>query len=301
MPTKTPFKVSRGDVIKTHDGNQWVAEGRGTYKLHYVDGALPWIAKVGDRIQYAEFTEKSGSGQQYEAQRVGNEVEYGMGRAMPLETVRRATRKPELGKGAVTRPLADPAVKRQFFMQLMIITCVAALLNGLVAFYCLRSGKVVLRQGFSKSDLTAGVMSQPFSLTGNGKATRFKLTAPLDNAWMSVEAAVVRGDGMAVHVAESSLEYYHGRSGGESWSEGSRSNSFLVKIPDRGRYTLFIRAVSAFGNASRANKAQHSLRLEIRDRALPGFRPTFAAGVCLALFVLTAVAFAKWKEEDEEE
>jgi len=74
MPATDPFDVSRGDVIKTHDGSQWVAEGKGTYELHYVDGALPWIAKVGDRIRYAEFADKSGSGKRYEAQRIGNEV-----------------------------------------------------------------------------------------------------------------------------------------------------------------------------------------------------------------------------------
>ena len=84
MPTKDPFNVGRGDVIKTHDGNRWVAEGKGTYTLHYVDGALPWIARIGDRIQYAEFTEKSGSGKRYEAQRIGSEIEYGTGRAMAL-------------------------------------------------------------------------------------------------------------------------------------------------------------------------------------------------------------------------
>jgi len=301
MPTKDPFNVGRGDVIKTHDGNRWVAEGKGTYTLHYVDGALPWIARIGDRIQYAEFTEKSGSGKRYEAQRIGSEIEYGTGRAMALESVRRATRKPELGKETATRSIEDPAGKRSWFVQLMAIALAAAVLNGLLAFYCYRSGAVVLRQHFSPSELTQGVLSRPFGLRGKGKITRITAKAPLDNAWMSLKTAIVRGDDMAVHLYDTGIEYYHGRSGGESWSEGSRSSTLLLKIPDPGKYRLFVQAVSASGNTSRATKALHGLQVEIKDRALPGGKFSLAAGFCLVLFILVAFAFAKWKEDDDEE
>jgi hypothetical protein len=239
-PTKVAFDVSRGDVIKTHDGNQWVAEGKGTYALHYVDGALPWITRVGDRLQYAEFAEKSGSGKRY--------------------------------------------------IQLMVIALAAAVLNGLLAFYCYQSGTVVLKQGFLPQEITNGAMSRSFIVRGKGKITKITVSAPLDNAWMSLEAAIVRRDGKVVHLYERSLEYYHGRSGGESWSEGSRSNSELVKIPDPGLYKLFVQAVSAQGNASRATRALHGLQVEIKDRALPGGKFALVGGLCLALFILTAEA-----------
>jgi ribosomal protein S27E len=300
MPVKDPFAAGRGDVIKTHDGNQWVMEGKGTYKLHFVDGALPWIAKTGDRVQYAEFAEKAGSAKRYEVQRIGSEIEYGMGRAMPLESVRRATRKPELGKETVSKPIEDTAQKRKGYVQLMVIALVAAIFNGLLAFYCYRSGTLVLNQSFAAADLTNGVMTEPFRVQGNGKITKISVAAPLDNAWMSMAAAIVRSDGKAVHQYEDTIEYYHGRSGGESWSEGSRSGALLVKIPDPGQYRLFVKAVSAHGNASRATRALHDLRVEVRDRALPGGKFALAGGLCLAVFILTAFSFAKWKEDDEE-
>ncbi len=299
-PKTDPFDVSRGAVIKTHDGSQWVAEGRGTYELHYVDGALPWVAKVGDRIGYAEFSDKSGSGKRYEVQRIGNEIEYGSGRTMPLESVRRATRKPELGKGTISRPFEDPAPKRKGYIQLMLFTFIATVINGLLAFYCFQSGQVVLDQTFQAGQLTDGVISRPFSVNGKGKATKIAVMAPLDNAWMSMEAAVVRSDGLAVHMYADSLEYYHGRSGGESWSEGSQSSSHYVKIPDPGKYQLFLQAVSASGNASKATNAMHSLHVEIKDRALPWSKFALAGGLSFALLILTAAFYAKWKEGDEE-
>ena len=300
MPIKDPFAVGRGDVIKTHDGAQWVAEGKGTYELHYVDGALPWLAKTGDRVQYAEFAEKSGSARRYEAQRINRQIEYGLGRAMPLESVRRATRKPELGKATALKPIEDTAHKRKSYIQIMAIALVAAIINGLLAYYCYRSGDLVLVQSFVPQELTNGVITQPFRVQGNGKVTKVSVVTDLNNAWMSLEAAIVRSDGMAIHLYEDNIEYYQGRSGGESWSEGSRSGSLLVKIPDPGQYRLFVQAVSAHGNTSRATRALHGLRVEVRDRALPGGKFAFAGGLCLAIFILTGVLFAKWKEDDEE-
>lgn len=300
MPVKDPFDVGRGDVIKTHDGTQWVTEGKGMYELHYVDGALPWVAKTGDRVQYAEFAEKSGSNRRYEAQRIGSQIEFGMGRAMALESVQRATRKPELGKETISKPFEDTAKKRKAYLQVMVIALVVAILNGLLSYYCYRSGTVVLNQSFVPEQLTEGVLTQSFNVQGNGKVTKITVSAPLSNAWMALEAAIVRADGMAVHTYEQNIEYYHGRSGGENWSEGSRSGSLLVKIPDPGPYSLFVQAVSARGNASRATKALHGARVEVRDRALPGGKFAFAGGLCLAIFMLTAFLYAKWKEDDED-
>lgn len=36
------------------------------------------------------------------------------------------------------------------------------------------------------------------------------------------------------------IEYYHGTEDGESWSEGSRSESIYWKIPEAGRYRLML-------------------------------------------------------------
>ena len=139
-------------------------------------------------------------------------------------------------------------------------------------------------------------MSRPFSVSGKGKITKISVTAPLDNAWMSLEAAIIRSDGLAVHMYEESLEYY----GGKGWSEGSRSSSVLIKIPDPGKYRLFVQAVSAPGNVSRATRALHSLKVEVKDKALPWFKFAIAGGICLALLILTGAPELNWKEDDED-
>lgn len=300
MPRSDPFALDRGDMLKTHDGKEWVSEGHGTYELYYVDGALPWIAVVGDRIGYAEFVEEDGSGHIYEAQRIENEVEYGTGRRLDLETVRRATRKSDLGKTLKPVATEDTAIARRRYVQVMLIACLALVINALAAVYCAQKGTEVLRQSFSAAALTDGAYSAPFSLAGNGAVARITARSGLSNAWMTMQAALVREDDMMVHQYESAIEYYHGRSGGESWSEGSRSRSVMVRVPDPGNYRLYVMAVSAKGNAGQADRALHDARLTVTDRALPWGKFAFAAGISFVVLIITGVSYAKWKQEDEE-
>ncbi len=300
MPHKDPFTATRGGKLKTHDGREWVSEGHGTYELYYVDGALPWIASVGDRIDYAEFVEAGGTGRIYEAQRIANQLEYGHGRRLDLEMVRRATRKSDLGQTLKPVVTEDAAITRRRYVQIMLVAALALVINALAAFFCAQKGTEVLREAFSAEELTAGAYSEPFPMTGNGAAARITARTGLSNAWMTLEAALVREDDMMVHQYESNIEYYHGRSGGENWSEGSRNKSVMVRIPDPGNYRLFVMAVSAKGNTNRAERALHGARLVVTDGALPWGKFAVAAGISLAILMITGVLYGKWKQEDED-
>lgn len=300
MPVDDPFEAGRGDVLKTHDGQRWVAEGRGVYELAYVDGALPWLAKVGDRVHYAEFTEASASGELFEATRTATEVEYGMGRSLSLDLVRRATGKPELGRDAPAPSYvtgAGVAKMRKAYLQVMVVAFIAVLINGALALYCAFQGTEVLDEFFTAEELTAGAFSQPFDITGGGAVTRFKARAGIDNAWMALNVALVRSDEMMVDEYESDLEYYHGYEGGEHWSEGSRSRSALIKIPQSGIYKLFLEAVSAKGEGS-SDRAMHNLTVTVVDNALPWSRFAAAGGLSLTILLVVGTFFFKWKEED---
>ncbi len=300
MPHQDPFESSRGGKLETHDGRQWICEGRGTYELYYVDGALPWVASVSDRVAYAEFAEQGGTGGIYEAQQIANEIEYGHGRRLDLEMVRRATRKPELGQTLKPVATEDAAVARRRYVQVMLVAALALVINALAAFFCAQKGTEVLSEAFSAEALTEGVYSVPFPMTGKGAAARITARTGLSNAWMALEAALVREDDILVHQYESNIEYYHGREGGENWSEGSRNQSVMVRIPDPGNYRLFVAAVSNTGNTQRAERALHGARLTVTDEALPWGRFAVAAGISFAILIITAVLYGKWKQEDED-
>ena len=190
--------------------------------------------------------------------------------------------------------------ERIFFLTITMVAALALVINVLAAFFCAQKGTEVLREAFSAEELTAGAYSEPFPMAGNGAAARITARTALSNAWMTLEAALVREDDMMVHQYESNIEYYHGRSGGEKWSEGSRNKSVMVRIPDPGNYRLFVMAVSAQGNANRAERAQHGARLVVTDGALPWGKFAVAAGISFAILMITAVLYGKWKQEDED-
>jgi hypothetical protein len=302
LPKEDPFGATKGAVIGTHDGEEWVAEGVGTYELYYVDGALPWIAAVGDRIGYAEFTEKSGSDRIYEAQRIESEVEYGSGRRLPLSMVRRATKKAELGKETISPSAGrDAATMRKWYMRMMMLALVCFLINGALAAFCYTRGKRVLGQRFSAEEVTSGVVSEPFWVSGDGSIQKIEFHAPLSNAWMELAAQVVRDEDLVVQTYETGISYYHGREGGESWSEGSRSKSYLVMIPKPGNYRVHVQAVSARGNANRAEKALHDLSLRVYDKAQPWGAFGFATVVCFIMLIITFSSWSKWRKGDDED
>jgi hypothetical protein len=302
MPTSDPFSRSRGDELETYDERKWICEGTGVYELVYVDGSLPWIATVGDQIQYAEFSEKSGSLQQYEAQRIKNEVEYGTGWAVPLDKVREATGKPDLHEGETATLQPTAAKKKKVFKTVFMFAIAAIIVNLALALFCITRGDLVMRQFFSPRELNGETISKPFTVREKNEIIKIEAVAPqLSNAWMYLNWAIVRNEDRVLHVSETNISYYQGYSGGEHWTEGSQSRSEYIKIPEPGTYQLLVHGVSNRGNTNTAQTARHGVQLSVYTGAMLS-RYFFIAMVfsIFSLFFLVII-YSAWKGGDEDE
>ena len=313
MPKDDAMDKSRGDTLETHDGRKWVSEGNGTYELTYVDGALPWIAKIGDRIKYAEFSEMSGSGEQYDVQSIADEIEYGTGRALTIEFVRKATRKPYLEKteeekaGKIKRPekkkaLENVALTRKYYLRLLAIAALALLINGALAAYTFMQGKRVLSQTFSAEELNEGIETNPFRVSKANNVIKIttKASPKLSNEWMALDAVLVREDDMMIHEYDGSIEYYHGSSGGEKWSEGGQTHNLYLRVPQKGYYRLMLGGVSARGNTPKSSRTTHGIQVRVKDRVV--FPWLFVASTVLSLvfIILIGLSYKGWKDEDDD-
>jgi len=313
MPEDDAFTKSRGDTLDTHDGRKWVCEGRGTYELTYVDGALPWIAKIRDRIDYAEFSEMSGSGEQYEVQSIGDEIEYGAGRALSIASVRKATRKPDLEKTAAEKagrmkqrvqesPPENVALTRKYYLRLLAIAALALLINGALVAYTFMHGKRVLSQTFSAEELNEGIETNPFRVSRANNVIKITTKAwpKLSNEWMALDVVMVREDDMMIHEYDGSIEYYHGSSGGEKWSEGGQTHNLYLRVPQKGYYRLALGGVSARGNTPKSSRTTHGLQVRVKDRVV--FPWLFVASTVLSLvfLILIGLSFKSWKDEDDD-
>ena len=129
---------------------------------------------------------------------------------------------------------ALPIYKRKRQAGLVAVAGVVALLgHGIMGGVATLMGEVIHQQTLSADQLTQEATTSAFQITDPG-LLRVELTAPLDNAWMALDVALIEGDDTVSYVTDADLSYYHGTEGGESWSEGSRSESLLLSGPKGG-------------------------------------------------------------------
>jgi hypothetical protein len=301
MPKSDPFQCQSGMVLETHDDQEWVMEEAGIYELVYVDGALPWIAKIGDTVSYADFTEKSGSGKQYQVEKTHNEIEYSVGRPLDIEFMRRATGKQGLLKPTVRR--IDMAAKRGVFMFAMIAGLLTLAVNGILLGITMTRGQEVLRQNIRAPALNGEAISKPFRIDSNIIKVSTTAAPALNNEWMSLDLAIVDAAENVIHVYDQGLSYYHGWEGGEKWTEGSQTKSSYIKVPNPGQYRLLLHGVSARGNKNYSSSTSHGIQIRVIDGAR---RSTFFIGsivITVLIMVGASMLFSYWTggyDDDEE-
>lgn len=300
MPKTGPFALATGDVLQTHDGGRWLAVESGVTRLAYVDGTLPWVAKIGDMTHYAELVAADGSGETYEVEASGDELEYGRGRLLSVAEVRSASGRQDLPPPVV--PRQDVVGRKRMFRRMLAIAALAVVVNGLLFLVAAAKGHTVLDQRFSADEITGEVLSQPFQLAKPDVPLKIELQCPrLDNAWMAADVAVVQGEDDVVAVEDADISYYHGVEGGESWSEGSRTSDVYLRVPTTGPHRLLLHAVSGMGETETASASHHELRVRVIAGAARPVFPGVVAGLAGICLLITAAAYQKWRKGDDDE
>jgi len=102
--------------------------------------------------------------------------------------------------------------------------------------------KVVYEKSFYQTDLgdQKFFVTPTFTLEGASESLEIKIRAPLSNDWLFAEFSLINEDTGNEYIFTKDIEYYFGREGGESWTEGSNSGeAFLSEIP-AGKYHINI-------------------------------------------------------------
>jgi hypothetical protein len=153
------FALAEGTGVTTHDGQRWTLEEVGTSRLAYVDGSLPWVARIGDTVGYATFGAVGERDKGYEVERDRGETEFCLFRAVSRSELDAAAGKPaqtspaapsfdaddtsaESSEGAT--PEDAPAATRRWLLSMAAVAAAFCLLNLGVAAYASASGLEVL-------------------------------------------------------------------------------------------------------------------------------------------------------------
>lgn len=221
------------------DGKTFKFFEEGDLELSYIDGALPWVARVGDRVHYADavrppylFTQEvSGEGSEYE---------YSMSVLLDHKEVEEAL------PGEHPKPYGVAAAQKNPIRGWALLPAFAGIIIaiGLLAFTINLGikGEEVMSQGFSISQLNKReAYTKTFKITQPDQTMKATVNVPVNNSWVSVGVALLDDKEKAVVTAtDTTIEYYHGVEDGESWSEGSQSESIYWQVPRAGDYRLLL-------------------------------------------------------------
>ena len=208
-------------------------------QLVYVDGALPWLASVGDRFTCTTLVAPP---RQYEIETDGSEVEYFLGKYMTPQEVFDAfgeKRTPPQPNGVFP---CQPFTRGPTANALLKVGLVFAAINLLLLAYSyfISEPDLIFSGAFDDDAYLKETISEPFSITEGG-VMDLKLHAPVSNNWLALDFALVDSNDKVQAEAGSEVSYYYGYEGGESWTEGSQTTEAFFKAPPPGTYRLILK------------------------------------------------------------
>jgi hypothetical protein len=235
-------------------GTRYRVFERGGCEIVWVDGELPWVAKVGDRNHYMDATAPP---LLLSAEWTTTEQEWYRGSYVAREEICAAF---ELKESALPRCVGvaphQQFVRSVFRKQALAIMSVAALVFAVLAVHSFFvRGKQIGTMTLQAADYAEEYVTPEFATTRKGVLCSARFEAPVDNSWVYLDAAVLNNRAEALFDFSAEMSYYHGRSGGESWREGSKRDTKVFRLAEPGKYRFLVR-----GQAGTGNSAQNTAR-----------------------------------------
>jgi len=210
--------------------------------ITYVEGELSWVARLGDKLGYMDAIRPP---QMVSAEWTENELEWTVGRYVSRSEVAKAF---ELKTKQLPRPSgvapAQPFERTKgqrirawsgLAVALFLVVMLVYSLIGGSGRQILDTGNIPSQQYLSDS----GYVSEPVEVAEGSHICQLRAVSnQVNNSWVSLSIAVLDENEKVVLDADQTVEYYHGVQGGESWSEGSRKDSKLMRLEGPQTYRL---------------------------------------------------------------
>ncbi|MDH5179436.1 MAG: DUF4178 domain-containing protein [Gammaproteobacteria bacterium] len=204
----------------------------------FVEGELTWIAEQKDKVHV---TEGIAPPWIYTIEKTAKEKEYLFGEYMDYKEIE-AIFKPD---SALLEPEgvhgAQPYIPHPFVAGLgragLFFAPVALLLWLAVVF--MGSGQPVFQDRIPADEYLGNQQgaTRNFTITNPDRLVELNLYSGLSNAWGWYDIEILQHNEPLFSMSQL-ISYYHGREGGENWSEGSRSATALFRLPEAGEYSL---------------------------------------------------------------
>ena len=208
-------------------------------KVEYVKGEFYWRVEVGEKVRAADFVSPPFMLSQ---EMSGKEVNWSLGTYLPIKDIEKAfgiSSLPKPWNVAPNQPFPSGSFIKYGFLLLGILMIVGIFLLPFTGI-----GKTVLHQEIvldrlQRPNIGRTVESQSFELKAY-QNVQFTASAPVNNSWTELNVDLINTKNNYVEAITIPIEFYHGVTGGESWSEGGKSNDATISSVPAGKYKLRI-------------------------------------------------------------
>ncbi len=282
----------------------WKVFESGYTQVEWVDGELPWVAKIGDQNYYmdaisppfllsAEWTETEM--EWYEAEYVDKaEIAEAFGLA------------PEALPAAYNVAPHQPFRRSAFRQQAIWVMGLFAILFGIATFWSIGktgdpAGSMTIRPDQFKNEY---VTVDTFTVRQKDALCEANFHASVSNSWQYFQVAVVNSKDEVVVDFSAEMSYYSGVDHEGSWSEGSTSDTVYFKLAEPGDYRLLILGQAGTGEtAGDVERNGVAVSISIREGlVLTRYYLIFAvfciAWVCIEAFLKANFEKLRWNESD---
>jgi len=253
-----PIPVPRQTVRVGADAFKVFETGEMT--LRWVDGALPWVASVGEKTRYTHLIKPP----EYLDQEVtGKEVESFRGRYVSHDELRAAISKDIKLPSPKGVHSCQPYIPGPWVAGMWKIGAVFLVVNLLLLFYSLVAvtSTTVLQQQITAEQYAKEQLTAPFQVSQDETIMRLTGSALVDNSWLALDFALVNVNDQVVSEMFGEASYYHGTDSEGSWSEGSRHFSSYFMVDKVGTYRLLVHGRGGSGEAGKTHEEPVTIRV----------------------------------------
>lgn len=236
-----PSSVSSRGGEHMHGGLGFKHFTSGKAFVQRVLGECYWQVEVGEKVTAKDYVEVK-AGKMLSLEESPLELSASMGTYVPAEDMAAAFPGVKLpdpsGIGAHQPTGIDPGAAWRTFLLLVLGLCASC-----VAIRANHANETVLQGQFGPTPATSSEdhvdFTDAFEVSRGGSNLRVEIDVPgLSQGYLDVLGALVNEETGDVVTFTTAAQYYSGRSGGESWSEGDgEGSSTLGRVP-AGRYRL---------------------------------------------------------------
>lgn len=250
--------------------------------VSFVDGELPWVARIGDQIHYMDATSPP---YLLTAEWTGSEMEWYQSEHLPRPEVAHAFGIPEskLPRRSGVAP-HQPYPAGRFRRESALLMAAFAVVNLLLAILLLLiPGRQIASFTIQPGQYAAETLTPAFTVTRSNTVCQAKFNAPCDNSWLYLDVALVNAKDEALLDFSAEMTYYHGYDD-EYWTEGSKSDEAVFRVAEAGEYRFLL-----LGQAGKGETAG-----DVRAEGVPVVITVYE-GVVLARYAFwLCLAAAAW-------